>query len=336
MIYQRALKKWGLLAGKIAIGSSLAIYIAQHLHLDHAISAGTITLLTLMTTKWETVRLSLFRLLTFGYTIFIAAIVFHYCSSQWIAFGVFIFFVVFLSCLLEWQATISVNYVVGGHLLVEQEFHLEFLQNEFSLVIIGISLAFLLNLFHDNQNQKKHIIKNMRQVEHKLQFIVGELAAYLSNKDMQRNVWDDICCLEKELEEYIKEAYEYQENTFHSHPEYYIKYFEMRQNQCHVLHNLHYEMKKIRKMPSQAKIIAEYMLYLTDYVVETNIPEKQIDELQHRCEQFHSEDLPQTREEFEGRALLYHILMDIEEFLKFKQRFVKELTEKQIQEYWNS
>lgn len=34
------------------------------------------------------------------------------------------------------------------------------------------------------------------------------------------------------------------------------------------------------------------------------------------------EPLPVTREEFESRALLYHILMDLEEFLIEKKRFV--------------
>ena len=43
-------RKTLLLAVKIAVGSSAAIYIAQMLGLEYAISAGTITLLTLLTT----------------------------------------------------------------------------------------------------------------------------------------------------------------------------------------------------------------------------------------------------------------------------------------------
>lgn len=89
--------------------------------------------------------------------------------------------------------------------------------------------------------------------------------------------WDDICTLEKDIQSCAKEAYEYQNNTFHSQPEYYIAYFEMRYNQCQVLHNLYYEMKKIRTVPVQAKLVAEYMLYLTDFVNEFNCPKKQIE-----------------------------------------------------------
>ncbi len=63
---------------------------------------------------------------------------------------------------------------------------------------------------------------NMKSVENRLQLIIGALAAYLSNKEMERNVWDDLCALEKDIQNCIREAYEYQSNTFHSHSEYYI------------------------------------------------------------------------------------------------------------------
>lgn len=41
-----------LLSVKIAIGASLAIYIAEYLQLEYAASAGIITLLSVLTTKW--------------------------------------------------------------------------------------------------------------------------------------------------------------------------------------------------------------------------------------------------------------------------------------------
>ena len=79
---------------------------------------------------------------------------------------------------------------------------------------------------------------------------------------MEINVWDQIIAFEGRMHEFIKAAYDYQDNTFHSHPGYYIDYFEMRLAQLQVLHNLHYEIKKIRKMPKQALVIADYICLL--------------------------------------------------------------------------
>ncbi|MEY8493545.1 aromatic acid exporter family protein [Lachnospiraceae bacterium 29-91] len=368
-------RKTLLLAVKIAVGSSAAIYIAQLLGLEYAISAGTITLLTLLTTKWETVRLSAFRFVTFAVTILLAWASFAHIKSMWIGYGVFIFCVVLFAEMLGWRATISVNSVIGAHLLTSRDFGMAFVENEFLLVLIGVVIAFLLNLFQNNDRNEKDIIANMRYTEERLQQILRRFAQYLSQEEIpgaedrgenmraagsalqaeqeqdaadsgsrgkirqgspmpSGNLWDDIIRLEKELQDFILEAYEYQENTFHSHPVYYIDYFEMRSDQCHVLHNLHYEVKKIRYIPKQAGVVAEYMLYLADYVVERNVPSAQMEKLEGIFRDMKKEELPKSREEFENRAILYHILMDMEEFLVYKQRFVRSLDERQKKLYW--
>lgn len=323
-----------LLSLKIGIGSSLALYIAEYLGLDYAVSAGTITLLTLMTSKWETVKLAVCRLATFTMTVLIAWMLFSHVKSVWIAYGVLLAIIVFIAEVFEWRATISVNGVIAAHLVTNQNFSDAAIWNEFLLILIGIVFAIVFNLFHANAGHKKHIITNMKVIESRLQLIMGALAAYLSNKEMERNVWDDICTLEKDIQSCVKEAYEYQNNTFHSHPEYYIAYFEMRYNQCQVLHNLHYEMKKIRTVPVQAKLVAEYMLYLTDFVNEFNCPKKQIEKLNEIFKIIKEDELPKTREEFENRALVYHIMMDIEDFLKYKMRFINELDDIKLRIYW--
>ena len=329
-------KKIALKGLKIALGSSVAIYIATLLNLDYAISAGTITLLTIVSTKWDTVKLSLFRVITLFVTIFAAWVIFTHIPNAWLAYGVFVFLVVIFCETLGWGATISVNAVVGAHLLSEMQFNLDFIINEGLLVLIGITLAVVLNLFNDNKHSKKELVTHMRQVETRLQSLLRELAQYLNNQEMPRSVWDDIIQLEKNIREYIKDAREYQDNTFSSHPGYYIDYFGMRLQQCTVLHNLHYEMKKIRSMPAQAEIIAEYILYMSDYVVEINLPVNQLKRLNEIFEDMKKEPLPKSRDEFESRAILYHILMDLEDFLVFKRRFVDKLNEKQRKIYWNN
>lgn len=323
-----------LLSLKIGIGASIAIYIAQSMHLQYPISAGTVTLLTLMTSKWETIKLSACRLITLFTTLVLAWIIFTYVDSSWLAYGLLLFLVVFLAEFFDWRATISVNALIAAHLITTHDFTPEAVENEFMLVIIGIIVAVLLNLFNLNLTHKRQIIANMRYTENKLQKIMEGLAAYLSGKEMSLDVWESIVRLEKRIQKFVRDAEEYQDNTFQSHPEYYIDYFQMRYEQCCILNSLHYEMKKIRNMPKQAEVVAEYLLYLTSYIVEINVPDQQLKRLKEMFEDIRKDDLPETVEEFENRAMLYHILMDIEDFLYCKVRFVEELDEKQIRRYW--
>ena len=328
-------RKTLLLAVKIGLGSSIAIYAAQMLHLDNAVSAGTVTLLTLMTSKWETIRLSAARLATVILTLLMVWIIFPHISSMWIAYGVLLTLVVFIAESFGWRATISVNAVAAAHLLTNQDFSAAAIGNEFLLVLIGVILAMVLNLFHANYSHRQKIISDMRDTETGLQAILKELAAYLSGDEARHNVWDDIRALENRIQGYIKSAYEYQENTFQSHPEYYISYFEMRHDQCRILHNLNNEMVKIRSMPKQAVIIAEYLLYLAEYVIEINHPTRQITRLGEIFGAMRNGEPPKTSDEFEDRALMYHILMDIQDFLTYKADFVSKLDQAQIERYWN-
>ncbi len=333
---KKEIKKIVLRAIKIGIGSSVALVIASMLALEQAAPAGTIALLTLMSTKWDTVRLSVYRILSFFIAVLLAGTIFNFIDDGWIGYGLYVFANVLIAGALDWMGTISVNALVGVHFLTNGEYTVEFVRDEFLLVVIGVVIALIVNLFNDDHNRRQDIIDGMRYVEYQLQAIIGELATYLSGKPMEQNVWLDMRALEADIQEYVMEAQEYQENTFQSHPGYYIDYFEMRFQQCKILHNLHSEMRKVRAMPVQAHVVSEYLLYMKQHVVEVNIPEKQIEKLEELFEDMRRERLPRTREEFESRAILYHILMDIEEFLLTKKKFVDSLDEQKLRRYWDT
>ena len=140
-------RKFLILSLKIGIGSCAALHLAEYLNLEYAISAGTITLLTLLTTKWETLRLSLWRIVTFLFTILLALIFYPLIPIPWMAYGLLLTVLVFFSELLDLRATLSVNAVVAAHLLTQRNHMGQAVINEFLLILLGIILAVLFNLF---------------------------------------------------------------------------------------------------------------------------------------------------------------------------------------------
>ena len=70
--------------------------------------------------------------------------------------------------------------------------------------------------------------------------------------------------------------------------------------------------------------------------MEINSPEKQLGRLHEIFADMKKQELPKTREEFESRSMLYHILMDMEEFLLYKKRFVHRLDKQQREIYWKN
>ncbi len=328
------LKKISLLALKIGVGASLAYYIAETLHLQYASSAGIIALLTLQTTKWETLKLSVRRVVTYLFTFGLCGLLCVIFPTTWIQYGIYLFLLVFITEMLGWRSVVSVNAVIGAHLISANDFSYGFLMNELLLVIIGIVVAIILNLFHLNDAHESGIIKAMRHVEHQMKEILQEMSGYLYYQQVGKPVWDDIRELENHLDEFLDSAHEFQNNTFVSHPEYYINYFTMRKEQCATLQNMHSQLRKIRTMPEEAQIVSAFIAEMAEHVTEMNDPHELIEKLQATVDHIGDGNLPATRDEFENKALLYHMLMDLEEFLLFKKRFIESIDEVQFQVYW--
>jgi len=263
--------------------------------------------------------------ISYGITVFLCFVVFTYISANWLWYGIIILVLVMILEMMGWASTLSVNAVIAAHFAQTQDFSFSFIANEFLLVLIGITVAVVLNFFSNHKRTRKELVEHMHYVEDTLQMILSEMADYLSNKEMQRNVWDDIIHLEEKIKEFILEACQYRDNTFTSHPEYYVNYFEMRMQQMNVLHNLHYEVKKMRTMPQQAKVVADFIRYMMSSIKNKNTLEEQIEKLKSILASQQVEHLPKDMEEFHGLAILYHILMDLEDFLIIKKRFVDEL-----------
>ena len=312
---------------KIAVGSGVAIVLANLFHLKYDIFAGPITLLTILTTKWETIRLSLYRVATFFVSVTICFFVFNHLGGGWLEYGIFVLIIVFLCEALGWGATISVNAVIGAHLFTEADFSIDFILNELTLLLIGIVIAIVLSLFSNNSGTQKKVLQDMLYVEDQLREILTHMADYLRKEPLKHSVWDDINQLEEKIKSCIEDAYEYNNNSFSKHPEYYIDYFEMRLLQIDELHSLHYEMRKIQSMPEQAEIIAGFVDFVSESIGKMLVLDAQLERLYSILEHMKTEELPKTREEFESRAILYHVLMDMEDFLLIKKRFVDNLDE---------
>lgn len=326
---QRTIKKALLLAVKIGFGTAFAIVVADWLSLSSPTSAGTITLLTLLTTKRNTLKLSFERLLTFWITTILAFILFDFISNAWIAFGTLIFAQVLITEVFDWKWTLSVNAMIAIHFLIEQDFTTKFILNELCLLLIGIVIANLLNMIQTYSRDELNLYKEMHYCERRMRELLKEIVVYIKHPVMSSPVWGELSELEVKIHSFLVHAIEYQENSYAAHPQYFVDYFEMREFQCEVLHMLHYEIRKIRNMPKQAHVVSDFVEYLIPYVDTATHPQPQLERLQLLLEELSISDLPKSREEFESRAILYHILMDLEDFLLRKKNFLESLSHEQ-------
>jgi len=219
----------------------------------------------------------------------------------------------------DWQNTIYVNAVMGTHYLMSPDYSLSFVLSELSLVLIGTGTALIMNW--RMPSYLKEIREDIRRIEDSMQQVLRELACELEGYRKVEHAWLDLDRLEEHLHLGLNRAYEQVYNSLSEADLYYIEYMEMRMQQCTMLQTLKNRIRSLQEMPRQAGMVSRYLRYLEQYVHEDNIPDEQIEKLQQVMDQMKTEALPETREEFESWAILYHVLMDLEEFLFIKQRF---------------
>jgi uncharacterized membrane protein YgaE (UPF0421/DUF939 family) len=145
----------------------------------------------------------------------------------------------------------------------------------------------------------------------------------------------DFTELETFLEELLKKAYEDAGNTLLSNTKYLVSYLEMRKLQIGVLKDIKDNIKQIPVLLRQTYPIAEFLEHTASSFHELNNAKGLLNELKELQEHFRKEKLPETREEFEYRAILFQILKELEYFLLLKRNFMKELEAKNMKSYWS-
>lgn len=368
MNYFRKLKQVNLLfLLKTGIGSAIAIILAEGLGFAYSPSAGIITLLTIQNTKRETIFIALRRMEAFILAVILSFLMFQSIGYTAIAFGAFVFIFVALCILLGLKDGISMNAVLMTHFLIEKKMDFPLIMNEVALLLIGMGLGILLNLIMPRYREK--IRKEQIELEEIMKLTLQGLGIMLKEKDScllqgeviyqkrevtpqesikiqnkevilqekgsdKANVDVDFTELETFLKELLKKAYEDAGNTLLSNTKYLVSYLEMRKLQIGVLKDIKENIEQIPVLLRQTYPIAEFLEHTASSFHELNNVEGLLNELEELQEHFRKEKLPESREEFEYRAILFQILKELEYFLLLKRNFMQELDAKNMKSYW--
>lgn len=318
---------------KIALGSILAIIIAEGLHLSYVTSAGVITLLSIHNTKRETV----FALFNRGCA-FLIALAASYVSflllgyHPW-ALGIFLVLFVGICHLCSFHDAIAMNVVLVTHFYVEQSMSWIWVRNEALLLLIGAGIGVLMNVYIPDNSAA--IRRDQAEIEHAIKGILVRMASALLLESKTLYDENGFGPLEKMLGRASARAVANRDNTLLSDTRYFLKYMNMRTNQIHILKRIYQNICLLNKVPPQTYAVSEFIGQISDSFRESNNALSMLKRLEELKLEMKEETLPVTREEFENRAVLYRILYDLEDLLSVKRDFVERLEEREILKYWD-
>lgn len=310
--------KIGLRTIKTVIASVLAILIATQLHLLYATAAGIIAILSVGNTKKTSLKSGLGRVLSLGLAIILSFICFTTLGFHTWAFGVFLLVFIPLSVRFNLADAIVVNSVLITHFLVEKSFSWQMILNETLLMTIGVSLALLLNLYMpDNEKQLKEDIK---AIEEDFRTIIFAMAAHLNLEKIAP--LDDACLdLRSKLRAALNQAHIHQKNQWISEEDYYSEYFSMRLAQLRILRDMVNLLIETDIDGLFVDDLRKVLISTAENFAEENDGKLILWQIEAVYQNYRQKPLPQTREEFENRALLFQFLQSFRSFVEIKAIF---------------
>lgn len=305
---------------KYVSGSIIAVLIADLTGIKYAYSAGIITLLTIQDTKKETISIALKRVVIFIIMTILSMIIFPVAGYHIWAFGIVLIPYIICCMIFDMKEAMVPIAVLCTHYIAAKSCSFSMIANEVLLLIIGVGTGIVLNLFMPDS--MKRLNKYQRQVDEKMVHILKRMAFYIKANNKENYTKDCFKELDEMLSNLRKEALYYMNNHFLGENDYHYGYMLMRARQCRILKNIYADIIRLTTAPEQVIELANFINDIANEFEEKNDVLDLLKKADDLKKMYSVQELPKSREEFENRAMLYHILEDIQIFLEIKKEFL--------------
>ncbi len=317
---------------KIVIGCTSAMFISTSLRLHSSTAVCTITLLSIQNTRRDTITLAIKRLVAFLIALAISVTTFSFMGFTIPAFGTYLLFFTAVCQFFQLTDGLSMSTVLTLHLWVSKNISPGMILNEFILMVIGIVMGFLMNLYMPKQIHE--IRTDQRKIETALQHILQDIACKIVHQKTTLPLEQSISQMGGLLAQARKRAEQYRNNTFFNDMSYYVQYVQLRSHQLEIVRRIADNLERLTYVPSQSYMVAEYIRLIASSISEYNNSIELLEELALVKKGFRQRDLPHSREEFEVRAVLFEIVYELKELLELKRDFALSLTPAQVKTFW--
>ncbi|WP_456278361.1 aromatic acid exporter family protein [Bacillus sp. AK128] len=303
---------------KTALGVTVAVWISQLLGLEHYLSAGIITILCIQATKKKSLQSSWSRFLACTIAMIFSIFFFQILGYEPWVIGFLLLFFIPVTVYFRIQEGIVTSSVIVFHLYSEGTYSQTIILNEFALIIIGIGVALLMNLYMPSVDQQ---LKQFQvDIEECFAGIFKEIVNYVRLKDSD---WGgkEITEAHRILEQAKSLAFRDVQNHFLRNENVYYSYFKIRGQQLEILERILPLVLSLNHFGDEGEMIADFMEDIGKSIHPGNTAKRFLIRLEELKAEFRKSELPKTREEFEGRASLLQLLKEMEQYLIIKSYF---------------
>lgn len=306
---------------KIALAAILATIIAMKWELAFAVSAGTLSILTIQPTKRETIQTALGRLPAFFIALLIARLSYGLIGYTLWGFALFLLLYIFMCQVFGWYNSMAINSVLMSHFLTWESMSLYPVLNECKLFLIGMGIGVLANLhLRKDVNYMEELKEN---TDSQIRGILYQIADRIMDREVENRGEEYFSALIDSIRKAQNVADANYKNQLTVKDKYDIEFIHMRERQCHVLGEMYKNVHQIHTTPVTARKIADFVTDMANKYHKNNTGAELLLQFRELDLSMKEKPLPEERLEFEDRARLFHLLRQMEEFILFKVDFLE-------------
>lgn len=307
------------LAFKMATSATIALIIGNALGLQYATVGAVIAILSIQDTRKKALIISYKRIIACSIGILLSVILYSVLGNRALIFGLFLIILIPLTSRLKVQEGMVPSVVLSTHFLVANNITITLIYNEVLLMIIGIGVAAIANIFMPSLEDK--FKDDKKWIEEHYRIIINKMSKSLITHTVDIDEQKLINEVEQRLYESKETAYKIVNNQFFKSSSYYTDYINMRINQFDTIKRMRLHFQRFNIPVEQMNVMADFTLCVSENISEMNDCKSLLIDLDIIRSEFKKMELPKTREEFESRAQLLQFLNDMEEFLLIKRNF---------------
>ncbi|MDU9012961.1 MAG: aromatic acid exporter family protein [Staphylococcus epidermidis] len=309
--------KIGFRTVKTAVGMTLGVIICKLLGLDNYASSAILVVLCIKHTKMHSVQAILSRLVSCLLILFLGSAIFSLLGQHAFVLGLIVLLFIPLTVVLNVQEGVITSCVILLHVFNAKAINGHLILNEIMLLIVGLGIAFLMNLMMPSLDKKLNHFK--QDIENQITEIFNIFSQACSMHNDHLNIKLDSLLLNIKKAKSL--AFRDVKNHFVRNENSFYHYFDMREEQVELLKRMTSLLEKINTDDPILEKISQLMYEIGSNVNSNDYTALRLHSLYEIRLSLDDLPLPTTHKTLNSRAHIIQILNELEEYLNIKSQF---------------
>lgn len=309
--------KIGFRTVKTAVGMTLGVIICKLLGLDNYASSAILVVLCIKHTKMHSVQAILSRLVSCLLILFLGSAIFSLLGQHAFVLGLIVLLFIPLTVVLNVQEGVITSCVILLHVFNAKAINGHLILNEIMLLIVGLGIAFLMNLMMPSLDKKLNHFK--QDIENQITEIFNIFSQACSMHNDHLNIKFDSLLLNIKKAKSL--AFRDVKNHFVRNENSFYHYFDMREEQVELLKRMTSLLERINTDDPILEKISQLMYEIGSNVNSNDYTALRLHSLYEIRLSLDDLPLPTTHKTLYSRAHIIQILNELEEYLNIKSQF---------------